>query len=97
MSTQVIDDIRTNGDDAVRRYSEKFDKWSPERFKLSQQEIQKIIGTVPTQTIEDIKTVQANVRKFAEAQKATLTELEVETEPGVFLGHRNVPIQSVGW
>lgn len=92
----VIEDIRQNGDAAVRQYSEKFDKWSPESFKLSAKDIDEIIGTVPEQIIADIKTVQSNVRKFAEAQKATLTEVEVETEPGVFLGHKNIPIQNVG-
>lgn len=92
----VIDDIRQQGDSAVRKYSEKFDKWSPESFKLSQSHIDQIISTVPEQTIKDIIKVQSNVRKFAEAQKSALTDLEVEMEPGVFLGHKNVPIQNVG-
>lgn len=92
----VIDDIRTEGDAAVRKYSEKFDKWSPSSFKLSQSEIEDIIAKVPEQTIKDIIKVQSNVRKFAEAQKAALHEIEVEMEPGVFLGHKNVPIQNVG-
>lgn len=92
----VLDDIRTQGDAAVRKYSEKFDKWSPKSFKLSQSEIDEIISTVPEQTIKDIVKVQSNVRKFAEAQKSSMTEIEVEMEPGVFLGHKNVPIQNVG-
>lgn len=92
----VIAHIRSEGDAAVRQYSEKFDKWSPQSFKLSLPEIQDIISQVPSQTIEDIKKVQSNVRKFAEAQKKTMTELELEIEPGVFLGHKNVPIQNVG-
>lgn len=92
----VIDHIRTEGDAAVRRYSEKFDKWSPESFKLSQAQIDEIISKVPEQTIKDIIKVQSNVRKFAEAQKSSLKEIEVEMEPGVFLGHKNVPIQNVG-
>lgn len=92
----VIANISQNGDAAVRQYSEKFDRWSPDAFKLSPNQIEEIISTVPEQTIKDIKKVQANVRKFAEAQKACLVELEVETEPGVFLGHKNVPIQNVG-
>lgn len=93
----VIDDIRANGDKAVRKYSEQFDKWSPKSFKLSESEIQDIIATVPKQTISDIKEVQQNIRKFAEAQKACLTDLEIEIQPGVFLGHKNIPIASVGW
>lgn len=92
----VIDHIRHDGDTAVRHYSEKFDKWSPPSFKLSQSDIDEILSQVPDQVIKDIKTVQANVRKFAEAQKNSLSELELEIEPGVFLGHKNVPIQNVG-
>jgi histidinol dehydrogenase len=92
----VIEEIRRGGDAAVRRYSEKFDKWSPDSSKLSREQIEDVISTVPEQIIKDIKTVQANVRKFAEAQKAALHEIEIETEPGVFLGHKNVPIQNVG-
>lgn len=92
----VIDDIRAEGDAAVRRYSEKFDKWSPKSFQLSEQEIKDIISTVPEQTVKDIIEVQKNVRKFAEAQLASLKELEMEIQPGVFLGHKNIPIASVG-
>ncbi len=93
----VIDDIRAEGDAAVRRYSEKFDKWSPKSFQLSEQEIKDIIATVPEQTVKDIIEVQKNVRKFAQAQLASLKELEMEIQPGVFLGHKNIPIASVGW
>lgn len=93
----VIDDVKERGDAAVREYSEKFDKWSPPSFKLSDDEIQKIIATVPKQTLEDIKTVQSNVRAFAELQKASLKDFEVEVRPGVLLGQKNVPIQNVGW
>lgn len=93
----VIDHIRREGDAAVHQYSEKFDKWSPASFKLSQSDIKEIMSHVSDQTIEDIKKVQSNVRKFAEAQKSSLSELEIEIEPGVFLGHKNVPIQNVGW
>ena len=80
----------------MRQYSEKFEKWSPESFKLSASQIEEIISKVPEQAIADIIKVQSNVRRFAEAQKKSLTELEVEIEPGVFLGHKNVPIQNVG-
>ena len=92
----VIDHIRRDGDSAVRQYSEKFDKWSPQSFKLSDSDIEHIMSKVPDQVIKDIKKVQSNVRKFAEAQKNSLSELELEIEPGVFLGHKNVPIQNVG-
>ena len=63
----VIDDIRNNGDAAVRKYSEKFDKWSPQSFKLSKEDIDAAIAAVPAQTIQDIRQVQSNVRKFAQA------------------------------
>lgn len=92
----VIDDIRANGDKAVRVYSEKFDKWSRASFKLSQEEIDNIIATVPQQIIDDIKEVQENVRKFALAQRNSIKDFEVETKPGVFLGQKSIPIQNVG-
>lgn len=93
----VIEDVRRNGDVAVRQYSEKFDKWSPPSFKLSPEEIDRIISTVDPQTLKDIKQVQSNVRAFAEAQKNSLKDFEVEIRPGVVLGQKNVPIQNVGW
>jgi histidinol dehydrogenase len=92
----VIDAIRVEGDAAVRRYSEKFDKWLPQSFKLSEAEIQHAISQVPTQTIEDIKEVQANVRAFAVAQRESIKDFEIETAPGVFLGQRNNPINCIG-
>lgn len=92
----VIDAIRSDGDNAVRRYSEQFDKWSPASFKLSKDEIDQILSQVAPQVIEDIKTVQSNVRKFALAQKDSLKEFEFEMAPGVFLGQKNNPIESVG-
>ncbi|KAH8682850.1 histidinol dehydrogenase [Tricladium varicosporioides] len=92
----VIDDIRNNGDTAVRKYSEKFDKWSPESFKLSKADIETAIAAVPSQTIEDIKEVQKNVRRFAQAQRDSIRDFELETQPGVFLGQKNVPISVAG-
>ncbi|PMD13811.1 histidinol dehydrogenase [Hyaloscypha hepaticicola] len=92
----VISDIRTNGDSAVRTYSEKFDKWSPSFFKLSSSEIEEIIASVPEQTIKDIKEVQSNVRAFAQAQRDSLKDFEVEIRPGVHLGQKNIPINAVG-
>ncbi|KAI2614874.1 histidinol dehydrogenase [Hypoxylon sp. NC1633] len=92
----VIEDIRANGDQAVRSYSEKFDKWSPSSFKLSENQIQECISKVPEQTIADIKEAQKNVRTFAEAQRASIKDFEIEIQPGVFLGQRNNPISTAG-
>jgi sulfopropanediol 3-dehydrogenase len=92
----VIADVRERGDAAVREYSEKFDQWSPEQFKLTLEDIEKIVATVPTQTIDDIRAVQARVRRFAEHQRSSLTDFEVETEPGVLLGQRNIPVAAAG-
>ncbi|RMD44989.1 hypothetical protein DV735_g74, partial [Chaetothyriales sp. CBS 134920] len=92
----VIDDIRANGDAAVRTYSERFDKWSPASFKLSAADIAGVLKTVPDQIIKDIQEVQANVRTFAEAQKKSLGEFELEIQPGVFLGQKNNAIETVG-
>jgi sulfopropanediol 3-dehydrogenase len=92
----TLKDIETRGDAAVRELSEKFDKWSPESFRLSDEEIQAAMSRLPEQTIEDIKFAQAQIRKFAEIQKASLHDVEEETFPGVFLGHKNIPVSSVG-
>lgn len=93
---EVIDDIRTQGDAAVRRYSEKFDNWSPPSFKLSKGDIEDIISRVPKQTIDDIQVVQHNVRTFARAQRKSIKDFELEIRPGVHLGQKNIPISSVG-
>lgn len=90
--TAVIADIRERGDAAVREYSEKFDKWTPESFKLSDTQIEGIVARVPAEVIDDIKTVQQNVRVFAQHQRDSLTDFEVETAPGVHLGQRNLPV-----
>ncbi|KAI0103407.1 histidinol dehydrogenase [Daldinia grandis] len=92
----IIDDIKVNGDKAVRSYSERLDKWSPRSFKLTQSQIQECISKVSTQTIADIKEAQKNVRRFAEAQRASIKDFEVEIQPGVFLGQRNNPISTAG-
>lgn len=92
----VIDDIRGNGDAAVRSYSEKFDKWSPPSFKLSAAQIEECMSQVPAQTIADIKEAQHNIRLFAQAQRDCIKDLEIEIQPGVFLGHRNNPIHTAG-
>lgn len=82
----VIDDIRANGDTAVRTYSEKFDQWSPGSFRLSQAEIDAAIAQCPSQVIDDIKEVQGNVRAFAKAQRESIRDFEVESQP-VFSSH----------
>jgi histidinol dehydrogenase len=92
----VIDDIRSQGDAAVRTYSVQFDKWSPVSFKLSKNDIECIISKVPEQTIEDIKVVQDNVRTFALAQRESIHDFELEIRPGVHLGQKNIPISSIG-
>jgi sulfopropanediol 3-dehydrogenase len=92
----VIADIRERGDDAVRSYSEKFDNWSPEQFRLTEDEIASIIAGVPKQVIADIVTVQANVLDFAQRQRSSLTDLEVEIQPGVWLGQKNLPVDAAG-
>lgn len=92
----IIADIRENGDAAVRRYAEQFDGWSPESYRLSDAEIDRIIGTLPAQVIEDIEFVQTQVRRFAQAQRDSLVDIEVETLPGVFLGQKHVPVQAAG-
>lgn len=93
---QMLKDVSKNGDAAVRQYSEKFDKWSPESFLLSEDQIQKIIKSLPEQVISDIEFAQAQIRNFAQAQKDALQDIEVETLPGVILGHKNIPVNSVG-
>jgi len=92
----ILSDVETRRDEAVRELSSKFDKWSPESFRLSETQIQEIITTIPQKTIEDIKWAQAQVRRFAQIQKSTIRDIEIETIPGVILGHKNVPVNSVG-
>jgi sulfopropanediol 3-dehydrogenase len=92
----IVDDVRKRGDKAVRDLSQKFDNWSPPSFRLSKAELDEIVAKVPPSTIADIKFAQAQIRRFAEAQRAALREIEVETLPGVKLGHKNIPIESVG-
>ena len=93
---KLIADVKARGDLAVRELSAKFDSWSPASFRLSQNEIDSLVASVSAQTIEDIEFAQAQIRNFAEHQKAALKDIEVETLPGVRLGHRNIPVSSVG-
>ena len=92
----ILKDIETRGDVAIREMSEKFDKYSPSSFRLSQQEIDDLIGQLSERELADIKFAQEQVRKFAQAQRDTMLDLEIETMPGVILGHKNIPVQSVG-
>lgn len=94
--TAVIADVRERGDAAVRAYSEKFDGWSPDSFLLSPDDIERIVASVPKQAIDDIRSVQARVRAFAQLQKDSLHDFEVETEPGVWLGQKNIPVSAAG-
>ncbi len=92
----ILADIGSRGDAAVRELSKKFDDWSPESFRLSDEEVEAAVARLPERTIEDIKFAQAQIRRFAEIQKAALVDVEEETLPGVVLGHRNIPVNSVG-
>ena len=92
----VLKQIENGGDKAVRMLSEKFDDYSPTSFKLSDEQIDALICTLTERELSDIKFAQEQVRKFAEIQRASMTDVEVETLPGVILGHKNIPVQSVG-
>jgi len=92
----ILEDVGRRGDAAVRELSAKFDNWSPENFRLSADDIQTLIDSLPEQTVEDIKFAQAQIRRFAEAQRASLRNFEIETLPGIRLGQKNIPVNSVG-
>lgn len=92
----ILADIEARGDAAVRELSQKFDGYAPASFRLSQSEIEALMSRVSTRDMEDIRFAQEQVRRFAEAQRASMTDIEIETMPGVILGHRNIPVQSVG-
>ncbi len=93
---QILADIDARKDVAVRELSQKFDNWSPASFKLNAAEIERAIGQVKKRDLDDIKFAQAQVRNFAQKQKDTMRDLEVETLPGVVLGHRHIPVNSIG-
>jgi len=92
----ILDDVKKRGNAAIRELSEKFDKWSPASFKLTPQEIERAIAQVPKRDLDDIKFAQAQVRNFAQKQRDSMQEVEVETLPGVVLGHRHIPVNSIG-
>jgi len=92
----TLKDIEMRGDAAVRDLSQKFDGYAPENFRLTASEIEAAMQKVSARDMEDIKFAQTQIRRFAEAQRASMTDIEVETMPGVILGHKNIPVQSVG-
>ncbi|MDR9428759.1 MAG: histidinol dehydrogenase [Salibaculum sp.] len=92
----TLKDIETRGDAAVRDLSQKFDGYAPEAFRLSEAEIEAAMRKVSPRDLDDIRFAQDQIRRFAEAQRASMTDIEIETLPGVILGHRNIPVQSVG-
>ncbi len=92
----VLSDIGARGDAAVRELSAKFDRYEPAVFRLTPSEIEAAMQKVATRDMDDIRFAQTQIRRFAEAQRASITDIEVETLPGVILGHRNIPVQSVG-
>jgi len=92
----ILADIEKRGDAAVRELSERFDKWSPQDFRLSESQIEEAMSKVSARDLEDVRFAQAQVRNFAEKQRACIKDLEVETLPGVVLGHKNIPVETIG-
>lgn len=92
----ILADIESKGDSAVRELSEKFDNWSPEQFRLSEEQIQACVDALDESTRHDIEFAQQQVRNFAQIQRDSMKDVEVETMPGVVLGHKNIPVNSVG-
>ena len=92
----ILADVEARGDAAVRELSVKFDDWSPARFRLSAEEIEHAISQVSARDLEDIRFAQAQVRNFAQHQRDSMKDVEVETMPGVVLGHKHIPIAAVG-
>ncbi|BBQ00263.1 histidinol dehydrogenase [Burkholderia sp. SFA1] len=93
---QIINDVAKRGDDAVSMYSERFDQWNPPSFRLTRDEIDACVNSLSERELADIRFAQEQVRRFAQIQKASITDVEQETLPGVVLGHRNIPVNSVG-
>ena len=92
----ILRDVEARGDAAVRAYSEQFDRWSPPEFRLTPAAIAELVGRVDPGVVADIEYAQRQIRAFAEAQRDALGEVEIETQPGVALGHRHIPVQRVG-
>ncbi|WP_224825493.1 histidinol dehydrogenase [Cognatishimia sp. MH4019] len=92
----ILKDIETRGDAAVRDLSTKFDGYTPDAFRLSDSEIEAAMQKVTTREMDDIRFAQDQIRAFAQVQRDSMKDVEVETMPGVILGHRNIPVNSVG-
>lgn len=92
----ILKDIEARGDVAVRELAQKFDNYTPDNFRLSEKEIDDLVSQLSEREVADIRFAQEQVRNFAQAQRDTMLDLEVETMPGVILGHKNIPVQSVG-
>ena len=93
---RIIEDVRARGDEAVREYSARFDGWEPQELRLTEDEIESCVEQVDEQTLADIRFAQEQVRRFAETQRASMADVEIETLPGVVLGHRHIPVSSAG-
>lgn len=93
---EIIADVRRNGDAAVRRWSEKFDSWTPDSYRLGPDDVAAVVASVPETVLDDLRFVQRQVRGFAQAQRDSLADFEVETLPGVYLGQRNIPVGAAG-
>lgn len=94
--SELLRNVEEQGEKAVRRMSSEFDKWSPERFRLSDSEVDRVVSSVDKSTVADIEFAQSQIRRFAQAQLASLRPVEIETLPGVTLGHKLIPVGSVG-
>ena len=94
--TKILDDIELRGDEAVRELSIRFDNWDPADFRLSDDEIAAALAEIPDDTLDDVRFAQAQIRNFAQIQRDSMQDVEAETLPGVVLGHRHIPVGSVG-
>ncbi|WP_339164547.1 histidinol dehydrogenase [Siminovitchia sp. FSL W7-1587] len=94
--SSTIKRIEVEGDRAIRELSLKFDHWNPNSFRLSYDQINEIVSSIPQQTVKDIEFAQSNIRRFAEEQRKSMQDIEVEIMPNVILGHKNIPVNSVG-
>src|SRR5699024_12850354 len=94
--SETIKKIEVEGDKAIRELSVRFDNWNPKSFKLTKEQIDKIVASMPEQVIKDSAFAQDNIRRFAEEQKKSMNDVETEIMPDVILGHKNMPVNSVG-
>src|SRR5947209_4336458 len=94
--TGILEAIEARGDAALRDASTRFDKWDPPSFRLDERDIERCVSVLDKRSLDDIRFAQAQVRNFAQIQRDSMHDVEVETLPGVILGHRNLPVESVG-